>query len=151
VSIYEPLSRSTTAFPVYASSHLVIPQGATVLGTVTEAKKPKTSAKGELYIRFDSLTLPNGITRDFLSRLGSASGAQGDVDRDEGKITSPSDKGNETGATVRGGGMGAAIGGMAGSAAGHPMAGLGIGGAAGAAAGLATVLAKGRPNTPKSK
>jgi hypothetical protein len=136
-----------TAFPVYASNRLVIPQGASVLGTVTQAKKPgKTTGKGELYIRFDSLTLPNGVTRDFLSRLGSANGAQGDVDRDEGKITSPGNTANETGAAARGGGMGAAIGGLAGSAAGHPMAGLGIGGAAGAAAGLATALAKGRPD-----
>ncbi|MGO9254699.1 MAG: hypothetical protein ACLQU1_00115 [Bryobacteraceae bacterium] len=136
-----------TAFPVYASNRLVIPQGASVLGTVTQAKKPgKTSGKGELYIRFDSLTLPNGVTRDFLSRLGSANGAQGDVDRDEGKITSPGNTANETRAAVQGGGMGAAIGGLAGSAAGHPITGLGIGGAAGAAAGLATVLAKGRPD-----
>lgn len=136
-----------TAFPVYASSRLVIPQGATVLGTVTEVKKPgKTSGKGELYIRFDSLTLPNGVTRDFRSRLGSASGAQGTVDRDEGKVTSPSNAGDEARGAAQGAGMGAAIGGIAGGAAGHPITGLGVGGAVGAAAGLATVLAKGRPD-----
>jgi hypothetical protein len=134
------------AFPVYANNKLVIPQGATVLGTVTEVKKPgKTSGKGELYIRFDSLTLPNGVTRDFRSRLGSANGAQGTVDRDEGKVTSPSDKAEKTSAAVHGAGMGAAIGAIAGGAAGHPITGLGVGGAAGAAAGLATVMAKGRP------
>jgi hypothetical protein len=135
-----------TAFPVYENSRLVIPQGATVLGTVTKAKRPKSSAKGELYIRFDSLTLPNGVTRDFRSRLGSANGAQGDVDRDEGKVTSPSNKGNETRGAIEGGGMGAGIGGLAGAAAGHPITGLGIGGAAGAAAGLARVMSKGRPD-----
>jgi len=134
-----------TAFPVYASNHLVIPQGATVLGTVTEAKAPGKT-RGELFIRFDSLTLPNGVSRDFSSRLGSANGATGDVDRDEGKITSPSNKGNETGGAIEGGGMGAAIGGIAGAAAGHPITGLGVGGAVGAAAGLARVMSKGRPD-----
>ncbi len=134
-----------TAFPVYASNRLVIPQGASVLGTVTQAKAPGKT-KGELYIRFDSLTLPNGVTRNFLARLGSANGAQGDVDRDEGKITSPGNKGNETGGAIQGGGMGAAIGGIAGSAAGHPVTGLGVGGAVGAAAGLARVMSRGRPD-----
>ncbi len=131
-----------TAFPVYASSHLVIPQGATVLGTVTRAKAPKTSKKGELYIRFDSLTLPNGVTRDFRSRLGTANGAQGDVDRGEGTITSPSNQGAETRGAAQGGGMGAGIGGLAGAAAGHPITGLGVGGAVGAAAGLARVMSR---------
>jgi len=135
-----------TAFPVYENSHLVIPQGATVLGTVTTAKPPKGSHKGELYIRFDSLTLPNGVTRDFRARLGTANGASGDVDREEGKITSPSNKGAETGGAIEGGGMGAGIGGIAGAAAGHPITGLGIGGAVGAAAGLGRVMAKGRPD-----
>ena len=134
-----------TAFPVYASNRLVIPQGATVMGTVTQAKAPGKT-KGELYIRFDSLTLPNGVTRDFLARLGSANGAEGDVDRDEGKITSPGNKGNETRGAIEGGGMGAAIGGIAGSAAGHPVPGLGVGGAVGAAAGLARVMSRGRPD-----
>jgi hypothetical protein len=134
-----------TAFPVYASNHLVIPQGASVLGTVTEAKKPGKT-KGELYIRFDSLTLPNGVTRDFLARLGSANGAEGDVDRDEGKITSPGNKGNETRGAIEGGGMGASIGGIAGAAAGHPVTGLGVGGAVGAAAGLARVMSRGKPD-----
>jgi type IV secretion system protein VirB10 len=133
-----------TAFPVYATNHLVIPQGATVLGTVTQAK-PAGKTKGELYIRFDSLTLPNGVTRDFVSHLGSANGAQGDVDRAEGKITSPSNKGEQTEGAIRGGGMGAGIGGIAGAAAGHAVTGLGVGGAVGAAAGLAQVLAKGKP------
>ena len=134
-----------TAFPVYTSNRLVIPQGATVLGTVTRARPPGKS-KGELYIRFDSLTLPNGVTRDFRARLGSANGAQGDVDRDEGKITSPGNQGNQTRGAIEGGGMGAAIGGIAGSAAGHPVTGLGVGGAVGAAAGLARVMSKGRPD-----
>ena len=134
-----------TAFPVYESNRLVVPQGATVLGTVTKAKAPGKT-RGELYIRFDSLTLPNGVTRDFLSRLGSAAGAQGDVDREEGKITSPGNTGNATRGAMEGGGMGAAIGGIAGSAAGHPVTGLGVGGAVGAAAGLARVMSKGRPD-----
>ena len=44
-------------------------------------------------LRFDSLTLPNGVTRDLRSRLSNAdSSVKGDVDRNEGKITSESDR-----------------------------------------------------------
>jgi len=132
-----------TAFPVYASNRQVIPRGASVLGTVTHAKPAGVvKGKGELYIRFDSLTLPNGVTRDFRSRLGNASGGKGDVDRDEGKITGASDNRGEARAAAQGAGMGAIIGGIAGGSAGHPITGLGVGAAAGAAAGI---LLKGRP------
>ena len=136
-----------TAFPVYASNRLIVPQGATVLGTVTDVKKPgKVQGRGELYIRFTSLTLPNGVTRDFRSRLGSASGAQGTVDSEEGRIISPSGAAEEARGAMEGGEMGTQAGGMIGLMSGHPVAGSAIGGAAGAAAGVAVVLAKGRPD-----
>ena len=67
-----------TVFPIVIDSHIVIPPGSYVTGTVTEVKRPgRVKGRGELYVRFDSLTLPNGVTRDFRSRLGGID-ARGD-------------------------------------------------------------------------
>src|SRR5580700_2487465 len=67
-----------TVFPIVIDSHIVIPPGSYVTGTVTDVKRPgRVKGRGELYDRFDSITLPNGVTRDFRSRLGSID-ARGD-------------------------------------------------------------------------
>src|SRR5579872_3431325 len=83
-----------TAFPVVVNGRIVIPVGSNVQGTVTQIKKPgRVKGRGELYIRFDSLILPNGVTRDFRARMGGmdASG-QGSVDRGEGKVSGEGNK-----------------------------------------------------------
>src|SRR5260370_42136090 len=50
-----------TVFPILSGGKIVIPPGSYVAGTVTEVKRPgRVHGRGELYIRFDSLTLPNG-------------------------------------------------------------------------------------------
>jgi type IV secretion system protein VirB10 len=129
-------------FPIVIDSHIVIPPGSYVTGTVTEVKRPgRVRGRGELYVRFDSLTLPNGITRDFRSRLGGidARGTE-HLDKKEGKIQGDSDKGSDARMIGEGAASGASIGAIAGSAAGHAGLGAGIGGGAGAAAGLAGVL-----------
>src|SRR5215510_11259458 len=55
-----------TVFPILVQGRIVIPPGSYVAGTVTQVKKPgRVKGRGELYVRFDSLTLPNGVTRDF--------------------------------------------------------------------------------------
>jgi type IV secretion system protein VirB10 len=133
-----------TIYPVVADGRIVIPPGSFVNGTVTISKPaghPK--GKGELYIRFDSLTLPNGATRDFHSHLGSAEGKT--VDRKEGKVSGERDTGRDVGTVAATTGMGASIGGIAGAASGHAIQGVGIGSAIGVAAGLGTLLAKGGP------
>ena len=54
-----------TVFPVLVNGRIVVPVGSYVAGTVTQLKKPgRVKGRGELYVRFDSLTLPNGVTRD---------------------------------------------------------------------------------------
>src|ERR1700691_1669191 len=61
-----------TAFPILANGRIVIPVGSYVAGTVTQVKKPgRVKGRGELYVRFDTLTLPNGVSRDFRSRMGT--------------------------------------------------------------------------------
>src|ERR1700678_1759007 len=131
-----------SVFPILVNGHVVIPPGSYVTGTVTEVKRPgRVKGRGELYVRFDSLTLPNGVTRDFRSRLGSVD-ARGDerLDKKEGMVQGDSDKGGDARTVGEGAATGAGIGAVVGAAAGHAGMGAGIGGAAGAAAGLAGVL-----------
>ena len=55
-----------TVFPIVIDGHIVIPPGSYVTGTVSEVKRPgRVKGRGELYVRFDTITLPNGVTRDF--------------------------------------------------------------------------------------
>jgi hypothetical protein len=131
-----------TAFPVLAGGRIVVPVGSYVAGTVTQIKKPgRTKGRAELYIRFDSLTLPNGVTRDFRARVGGLDGlTAGTVDKDEGKISSDGNKSGDMRTVAETSAAGASIGVIAGNAAGHAGMGAGIGAAAGAAAGLIGVL-----------
>jgi len=131
-----------TAFPIVNGNHIVIPTGSYVTGTVTEVKRPgRVKGRGQLYVRFDSITLPNGITRDFRSRLGSVDARSGEkVDQKEGQVIADSNKAGDAKTVATGGMGGASIGAIAGSAAGHAGMGAGIGGAAGVAAGMAGVL-----------
>jgi len=100
----------------------------------------------------DSLTLPNGVTRDFRSRLGSVD-ARGDerLDKKEGMVQGDSDKGGDARTVGEGAATGAGIGAVVGAAAGHAGMGAGIGGAAGAAAGLAGVLLTRGPDAVLAK
>jgi hypothetical protein len=135
-----------TIAPVAANSRIVIPRGSFVNGTITESKPAHgVKGKGEMFLRFDSLTLPNGVVRDFHSRLAGGSPTQGQVDSKEGKVTGERDSSGDARDVALGTGIGAGVGGIAGAAAGHPLGGVGIGAAAGAAAGLATIFHDKRP------
>ena len=129
-----------TAFPIVVSGRVVIPPGSYVLGTVTQVKRPgRAKGRGELYLRFDSLTLPNGLTRDFRARA-DAIDADGKMDRKEGSIRSEGNKGGDARSIAETAATGASVGGITGAATGHPGVGLGAGAGAGAAAGLFAVL-----------
>ncbi len=134
-----------TAFPVTQDGRIIIPKGSYVAGTVTDVKRAgKVKGKAELFLRFDSLTLPNGVTREFRSRLDSADG--NDVDRQEGKIRGESNKAGDAKTVGEAAGAGATVGSIAGSIAGHAGMGAGIGVIGGAAAGLMAVLATRGPD-----
>ena len=135
-----------TSFPVLAAGRIVIPRGSYVAGTITDAQRPgRVKGKGSLYLRFDSLTLPNGVTRDFRSRLGGID-AENKLDRTEGKINGEGDKGGDARKIGETTAAGASVGSVAGAASGHLGMGAGIGAAAGAAAGLVGVLASRGPD-----
>ncbi len=142
-----------TAFPILVNGRIVIPVGSWVMGTVTEVKKPgRVKGRGELYIRFDNLTLPNGVTREFRSRMGGMdAGSTGELDRAEGKVKSEGNKVGDTRTVAETTGAGASVGAIAGNAAGHGAMGLGIGAAAGAAGGLIYVLASRGPDAIVAK
>src|SRR5207245_11343924 len=77
-----------TVFTILVKGKIVIPPGSYVAGTVTQVKRPgRVKGRGELYVRFDSLTLPNGVTRDFRARIGTLDGrASEELDKNEGKV-----------------------------------------------------------------
>ncbi|HEY1203478.1 MAG: hypothetical protein ABSH46_16370 [Bryobacteraceae bacterium] len=140
-----------TAFPILSKGVVVIPPGSHVAGTLTFVKPPgRVKGRGEIFIRFDSLTLRNGVTRDFRARVDNVDAqTRGHVDSQEGSIKGEGDPGADARTVGVATGAGASVGGMAGSAAGHAGMGVGIGAAAGAVAGLLishgadTVLAQG--------
>ncbi len=110
-----------TSVPVAVDGRVVIPRGSDVAGTITRARKAgRVSGKGELYIRFDSLILPNGVSRDFHARPPG----------DEGKVEGHG-KSADPRTVMVGAGMGASIGAIA-----RGLPGAGVGGAAGALAGV---------------
>src|SRR5262249_23163956 len=86
-----------TAFPIVVTGKLVIPPGSYVAGTVTQVKRPgRVKGRGEIYLRFDSLTLPNGVTRDFRARISGLDGRSAEeLDRKEGKVVSEGNKGGD--------------------------------------------------------
>jgi hypothetical protein len=142
-----------TVFPILANSRIAIPAGSYVIGTVTEVKKPgRVKGRGELWVRFDSLTLPNGVTRDFRARLGSVDGlSDEELDKAEGKVVSDGDKAGDARTVGEAAAAGASVGLIAGAATQHIGLGTGIGAAAGAAAGMIGVLLTRGPDAVLAK
>src|SRR5690349_21629673 len=142
-----------TVFPIMVHGRIVIPPGSYVAGTVTQVKRPgRVKGRGEIYVRFDSLTLPNGVTRDFRARMSAMDGrASEEFDKAEGKVRSEGNKGGDARTIAEAAGAGASVGVIAGGASGHYGMGAGIGAAAGAAAGLVGVLVSRGPDAILAK
>jgi len=131
-----------TVFPILVNSRIVIPPGSYVAGTITEVKRPgKMKGRGEFHLRFDSLTLPNGVTRDFRAHVSGLDGrASEELDHKEGTIKSEGNKAGDARTVGETAAAGASIGALAGSLSGAPGMGAGIGAAAGATAALMGVM-----------
>lgn len=138
-----------TIFPIMAGGRIVVPPGSSVAGTLTRVKRPgRVKGKGELFLRFDQLILPNGVVRDFRSRLGGMDGRNSeDFDRNEGKISSDTNKTGEAVTVGTAASTGAALGGWIGRGAG----GAGLGAAAGAGAALVGILLSRGPDAVLAK
>lgn len=131
-----------TAFPIVSNGKIVIPQGSWVTGTISAVKRPgKVKGKGELEVHFDSLVLPNGVSRNFAGDLAAIDSRDDQKLRREGsKITGPGDKRGDVGTVISSTTSGTVIGSGVGAAAGNIARGAGIGAGAGAAAGLIGTL-----------
>lgn len=142
-----------SVFPILVDGRIVIPPGSYVAGTVTQVKRPgRIRGRAELYVRFDSLTLPNGVTRDFRARMGALDGrASEELDKAEGKIRGEGNKGGDAQRVGEAAAGGASVGAISGSIAGRPGMGAGIGAAAGATAGLVGVLMSRGPEAVLAK
>lgn len=127
-----------TIYPVVVENRILIPVGSFVRGTLTEVKRPgKVKGRGELHVRFDELTLPNGYTVKLAASLASAGAGQGEeVQREEGVVKGDSTKADDLGTIATTTGAGAGVGGLSTGT----RKGAGIGAGIGAAAGLAAVL-----------
>lgn len=126
-----------TSFPIAVDSHVVIPEGSYVTGTVTQVKRPgRIKGRGELYVRFDSLMLRNGTTRDFRGTVSAVDGSgEETLSGQEGKVEGEATKGKDAGTIANPGASVATIGAIAGGGK-----GAAIGAGVGAAAGLGAVL-----------
>jgi len=142
-----------TAFPVVSGNRIVIPQGSWVTGTVISVKKPgRTHGRGELQVRFDSIVLLNGVTRNFRGDLaGLDASNEGTLKREESTVKGPGDKKDDIGTVVGSTAAGSAIGTGVGAAAGHIGGGSLIGLGTGAAAGLIGVLMTRGPDAMLSR
>jgi hypothetical protein len=131
-----------TAFPVVVDGKMAIPPGSYITGTLTHLKKPgRVKGRGELFLRFDMLTLPNGVVRDFRGRL-SAVDAAGDekVEKNEGMLKGDGNIGGDAKTIAEATGVGASVGVIAGSAAKAAGMGAVAGASAGAVVGILGVL-----------
>lgn len=132
-----------TIYPITVGNRVVIPVGTYIKGAVTQVVRPgRVKGKGQIGLRFDSMTLPNGITTSIRATLSSYSGNgnQGFI-RDESKIEGESSKKEDAATVAKTTATGAEIGTIAGVASHSVGKGLGIGSGAGAAGGLIWVLA----------
>ncbi|HUX09642.1 MAG TPA: hypothetical protein VMW51_03315 [Terriglobia bacterium] len=132
-----------TLYPITVDNQIVIPVGSYVKGEVTQVIKPgRIRGKARMGLRFDSLTLPDGVTQPLRATLSSFAGnGKEGFNRKEAKIEGPSTKGKDAGRIARTTIIGAEVGSIAGISRGRSLRGLGIGSAAGAAAGAVWVLA----------
>ena len=129
-----------TASPYFGDGKLIIPIGAYVTAEVTEAGRAgRVKGKSSLNVRFDTLTLPNGVSRNFEARIATANSA-GTLDRAEGRIQGEGSKGKDARTVAKTTATTTGIGSIIGSAAGHGGTGAAVGAAAGAVGALAGVL-----------
>ncbi|MDD5544301.1 MAG: hypothetical protein PHX83_14115 [Acidobacteriia bacterium] len=130
-----------TMFPITVANRVVIPIGSYVRGTITEVERSgRVKGRAKMYVRFDSLTLPNGATRDFNATVSQADPRVTDSAK-EGQIEANGSKGRDAATVATTGAAGAGIGGLAGISSGHSGMGTAIGAGAGALAGLIGILA----------
>ena len=137
---------SIVEVPVTSNDQIVIPAGSYMIGYVDKSKKPgRLRGKAELTLKFDTVILPNGVTRYMRAAVQSAEGYETDPSKEDGEIRGSGSQGGETAAAAMSGAItGAIIGAATGAYRGSTLRGAGIGTVLGTAgAGLMALLRKG--------
>ena len=119
-----------TIYPVGVNNRILIPAGSYVRGSVTFTKRPgRIKGRGELHVRFEELTLPNGYTVDLQASLaGVGTTGNEEVNREEGGIKGEGSKGEDVRTVATTTSAGAGIGALAGRGKGVALgAGVGAG------------------------
>ena len=126
--------------PITQNDKIVVPVGSYIIGHVDSIRRaPRVKGQGELTLRFDTVILPDGTTREMRAAVSSAEGYETDKTSEEGKIQA---SGESTEDTAKGTAAGAATGGTIGSIAGRSWKGAGIGAGIGAATGAVVGILK---------
>lgn len=125
------------SYPVWLQQRQVIPRGSVIKGSVTHVQRPgRLKGKARIALRFETLLLPNGISRDLIVELRGIHGPGVEkIDRRTETVEMDSSKGRDTGEMAGNAGQGAIIGAIAGGGK-----GAGIGAGVGGVVGLATIL-----------
>lgn len=133
--------------PVTANDKVIVPVGSYILGYVDRAKKAGIiKGKAQLLLKFDSVILPSGVTRQIQAVVQSAEGYQTDPSSEEGSLkASGSQAGEVTSVATQGAVTGAITGATVGIFRGATLKGAGVGAAIGAAGGaLISLLQRGK-------
>ncbi len=128
-----------TIYPITIGNRIVIPVGSYVKGAITQVVRPgRVKGKAQLGLRFDSLTLPNGTTRQLRATLSSFAGTSDEAfHREESKIEGAGSKSDDAGKIATTATQGTIIGGISS----RSVKGAGIGALSGGLGGLIWVLA----------
>ncbi len=127
-----------TVFPITANDRIVIPAGTYVQGRISQIKRAgRVKGRAEFLMHFTTLIYHSGYTVMLPGAVENLPGAEKQtVKGREGTVQQEGTKGKDAGTVAQTAGTGAAVGAIAT----RGIKGAGIGGAAGAAVGLATVL-----------
>jgi hypothetical protein len=127
-----------TNFPYVQDGRMVIPEGTYVQGEITNVNRAgRVKGRAEVMMHFSTLIFPNGYTVSLPGAVDSAPGAEHeDVKSKEGKIEHEGEKGKDAATIAKTGAAGAGLGGLATGT----VKGVGIGAGIGGVAGLASVL-----------
>lgn len=122
------------AVPLTSNDKIIVPVGSFIIGHVDTSKEaPRLRGKAELGLKFDTIILPDGTTREIQAILGSAEGYETAAPDEEGKVSASGGQAETVGkGALAGGSIGMLGGGLANRGS---WKGVVIGGGAGAATG----------------
>jgi hypothetical protein len=127
-----------TVFPITANDRIVIPAGTYVQGRISEIKRPgRVKGRAEFLMHFNTMIFHSGYTVMLPGAVENLPGSESQTVRDkEGTVQQNGTKGKDAGTVAKTAGEGAVVG----AVVDRGIRGAGIGGGAGAAVGLASVL-----------